>query len=107
MNQLKIASETSGTILSVLTFELQRSQKKKRKRKSQIIFKKDYSQKLPQHGQGNNQAGQRTQRVPQRENSRRNMSGHILVKLTEIKHKGKMLKSVREKEQVTYKGNPI
>ena len=35
------------------------------------------------------------------------MSGHILVKLTEIKHKGKMLKSVREKEQVTYKGNPI
>ena len=80
---------------------------KREKEKVWDNFKKDYSQKLPQHGQGNNQAGQRTQRVPYRVNSRRNMSGHILVKLTEIKHKGKMLESAREKEQVTYKGNLI
>ena len=34
------------------------------------------------------------------------MAGHILSKLTQIKHKGRMLKEAREKQQVTYKGNP-
>ena len=33
------------------------------------------------------------------------MLRHILIKLTKIKHKGKILKAVREKQQVTYKGN--
>ena len=32
---------------------------------------------------------------------------HILIKLTKTKHKKGILKSVREKQQVTYKGNPI
>ena len=35
------------------------------------------------------------------------MAGHILSKLTKIKHKGRILKEAREKQQVTYKGNPI
>ena len=39
--------------------------------------------------------------------SRRNMFRHILIKLTEIKHKERILKAAREKQQVTYKGNPI
>jgi len=32
---------------------------------------------------------------------------HILVKLTEIKHKERILKAAREKQQVTYEGKPI
>ena len=32
---------------------------------------------------------------------------HILIKLTETKHKERILKAVTEKQQVTYKGNPI
>ena len=32
---------------------------------------------------------------------------NILIKLTEIKHKERILKAVREKQQVTYKGKPI
>ena len=32
---------------------------------------------------------------------------HILVKLTEIKHKERILKAAREKQQVICKGNPI
>ena len=35
------------------------------------------------------------------------MPRHILIKLTKIKHKEKVLKAAREKQQVTYKGNPI
>ena len=32
---------------------------------------------------------------------------HILIKLTEIKHKERILKAAREKQQVKYKGKPI
>ena len=35
------------------------------------------------------------------------MPRHILIKLTKIKHKERILKIAREKEQVTYKGNAI
>ena len=48
-----------------------------------------------------------SQRVPYRINPRRNMPKHILIKLTNIKHKERILKAAREKQQVTYKGNPI
>ena len=47
------------------------------------------------------------QRVPYRINPRRNMPRHILIKLTKTKHEGRILKTAREKQQVTYKGNPI
>ena len=50
---------------------------------------------------------QEAQRVPYRINPRRNMPGHMLIKLTKIKHKERILKVAREKQQVTYKGNPI
>ena len=49
---------------------------------------------------------QEAQRIPYRVNPRRNMPRHI-IKLTKTKHKKGILKSVREKQQVTYKGNPI
>ena len=34
------------------------------------------------------------------------MPRHILIKLTKPKHKERILKAEREKQQVTYKGNP-
>ena len=34
------------------------------------------------------------------------MPRHILIKLTKTKHKERILKAAREKQQVTYKGNP-
>ena len=45
-------------------------------------------------------------RVSYRINPRRN-TRHILIKLTKIKHKERILKATREKQQVTYTGNPI
>ena len=50
---------------------------------------------------------QKAQRVPYRINPRRNMPRHILIKLTKTKHKERILKAARDKQQVTYKGNPI
>ena len=34
------------------------------------------------------------------------MARHMLIKLTKTKHKGRILKAAREKQQVTYKGKP-
>ena len=50
---------------------------------------------------------QEAQRVPYRINPRRSMPRHILIKLAKTKHKERILKAAREKQQVTYKGNPI
>ena len=61
---------------------------------------------------------QEVQRVPYRIYPRRNMPRRILtklgchrllrlIKLTKTKHKERILKAAREKQQVTYKGKPI
>ena len=50
---------------------------------------------------------QQGKRVPYRINPRRNMTRHILIKLSKIKYKEKILKAVREKQQITHKGIPI
>ena len=50
---------------------------------------------------------QETKRVPNRINPRQNTPRHILIKLTNIKHKEQILKEARGKQQITYKGMPI
>ena len=50
---------------------------------------------------------QEAQRVPYRINPRRNTPRHIVIELTKTKHKEEKLKAATEKQQVTYKGNPI
>ena len=47
------------------------------------------------------------QQVPYKINPRRNTPRHILIKVTKIKDKEKILKAAREKKQITYKGTPI
>ena len=49
---------------------------------------------------------QEAQRVPYMINPRRNMTRHILIKLTKTEHKERILKAAREKQQGTYNGNP-
>ena len=46
---------------------------------------------------------QEVQRVAYRINPRRNMPRHILIKLSKIKYKEKILKAAREKQQIIYK----
>ena len=50
---------------------------------------------------------QETQRILNRINPRQKTPRHILIKLTKIKHKEKILKAAREKQQVTHKRIPI
>ena len=50
---------------------------------------------------------QEAQRVPYRINLMRKRPRHILIKGTKNKHKERILKAAREKQQVTQKGNAI
>ena len=50
---------------------------------------------------------QEAQRVLYRINPRRNMPRHILIKLSKIKYKEKILKAARKKQQITYEGIPV
>ena len=50
---------------------------------------------------------QQVQRVPHRINPRRNTPRHIIIKLTKTKHKERILKAAKEKQQVTCKGNSV
>ena len=50
---------------------------------------------------------QEVQQVPYKINPRRNTLRHILIKLTKIKDKEKILKAAREKKPKTYRGTPI
>ena len=50
---------------------------------------------------------QEAPRVPKKLDPRRNSPRHIIITLPKIKEKERILKAVREKETVTYKGVPI
>ena len=44
---------------------------------------------------------------PKQEKPKEKHGRHILIKLTKTKHEKRILKAAREKQQVTYKGNPL
>ena len=46
-------------------------------------------------------------RTPNRLDQKRNSSRHIIIRTTNALKKDRILKAVREKGQVTYKGRPI
>ena len=50
---------------------------------------------------------QEAQRVPKKLDPRRKTPRHIIITLLKIKDKERILKAVKEKETVTYKGVPI
>ena len=50
---------------------------------------------------------QEAQRVPKNLDPRRNTPRHIIITLSKIKQKERILEAAREKDTVTYKGVPI
>jgi hypothetical protein len=50
---------------------------------------------------------QEAYRTPNTLDQKRNSSHHIIIKTPNALNKGRILKAVREKGQVTYKGRPI
>ena len=50
---------------------------------------------------------QEMQRVPNKVNPRKSSSRHIIMKMSKIKYKERILKAAREKQLAAYKGNCI
>ena len=64
-------------------------------------------EKFPIWGRKYVQEVQEAQRLPKKLDPRRNTQRHIIIKLSKIKVKERILKAARGKETVTYKGVPI
>ena len=71
------------------------------------IFEEIIVENFPNMGKKIVNQVQEVQRVSYRINPRRNMPRHILIKLSKIKYKEKILKAVRGKQQIKHKGIPI
>ena len=78
-----------------------------REKETEKIFQEIITENFPNMGKESLTQIQEGQRIPYKINPRRNTPRHILIKLTKIKDKEKILKAAREKKQITYKGTPI
>ena len=74
---------------------------------SEKIFEEIIVESFPNMGKEIVNQVQEAQRIPYKINPKRNMTRHILIKITKIKHKEKILIAARKKQQITYKGIPI
>ena len=70
------------------------------------IFQEIIAENFPNMGKDSLTQIQEVQ-VPYKINPRRNTPRHILIKLTKIKDKEKILKAAREKKEITYNGTLI
>ena len=82
-------------------------EEEEKKKGTEKIFEEIIVENFPNMGKKIVNQVQEAQRVPYRINPRRNMSRHILIKLSKIKYKEDILKAAREKQQITHKGIPI
>ena len=82
-------------------------EEEKKKKGTEKIFEETLVENFPNMGKEIVNQVQEAQRVPYRINPRRNTPRHILIKLSKIKYKEKILKAAREKQQVTHKGISI
>ena len=82
-------------------------EEEEKKKGTEKIFEETIVESFPNTGKEIVNQVQEAQIVPYRINPRRNTPRHILIKLSKIKYKEKILKSAREKQQIIYKGIPI
>uniref|UniRef100_A0A8D1F356 L1 transposable element RRM domain-containing protein n=1 Tax=Sus scrofa TaxID=9823 RepID=A0A8D1F356_PIG len=78
-----------------------------RQKGSEKIFEEIITENFPSMGKETLTQVEGAQRFPYKITHRRNAARHILIKLTKIKFKEKILRTTREKQQVTHKGIPI
>ena len=82
-------------------------EEEEKKKVTRKIFEEVIVENFPNMGKERVNQVQEAQRVPYSINRMRNTPRHILIKLSKIKYKEKILKAAREKQQITYKGIPI
>ena len=78
-----------------------RGSRRKRKKGTEKIFKELIAENFPNTGNEPLTQIQATLQVPCKIKPRRNTLKHILIKLTKIKEKEKILKAARENKQIT------
>ena len=83
------------------------TEEEEKKKGTEKIFEEIILENFPNMGKEIVNQVQGAQTVPYRINPRRNTPRHILIKLSKIKYKEKILKAAREKQQITYKEIPI
>ena len=68
---------------------------------------RDNGWKIPLHGKETVTQVQEAQRVPYRINPKRNTLRYMVIKMTKIKDKERIIKAATEKQQITHKGTSI
>ena len=81
-------------------------EEEEKKKGTEKIFEEIIVENFPSMGKEIVNQVQEAQRVPYKINPRRNMSRHILIKLSKIKYKEKNLKSSKGKATNNIQGNP-
>ena len=76
-------------------------EEEEKKKGTEKIFEEIIVENFPNMGKEIVSQVQEVQRVPYRINPRRNTQRHILIKLSKIKYKEKILKAEREEQQIT------
>ena len=84
-----------------------RSSRKRREKCPEKLFEEIIAENFPNMGKETLTQVEEAHRIPCRINPRRNTARHILIKLTKVKYKEKILKATKEKQQITYKSTPI
>ena len=78
--------------------------KTEKKKGTEKIFEEIIDENFLNMGKERENQDQEAQTFPYRINPRRNTTRHILIKLSKINYKEKILKAGPEKQQITYKG---
>ena len=103
---MKTISETSGTTKRT-NIQIIGVPEEEKKKGSEKIFEEITVENFPNMEKEIVTQVPEAQRIPYRINSRKNTPRHILIKLTKIKFKEKVLKATRERQKIIYKGIPI
>ena len=104
---MRTTSETSGTMLNAPNIWIIGVPEVEDKKKGHEKILEIIVENFPKMGEEIGTQVQKTQRVPNRINSRQNTPRHLLIKLMKIKHKEQILKAARGKQQITHKGIPV
>ena len=80
-------------------------EREERDKGAENLFKEIIAQKFPNLRKETGSQVQEAQRAPNKINTKRPTPRHIIIKMSRIKDKERILKAARERQQVTYKGN--
>ena len=79
----------------------------KTEQETEILFEKIMTENFPNLVKEIDMQVQEVQKVPNKMNPKKPTSRHIIIKMPKVKDKERMLKAAREKQLLTYKGDPI